>query len=235
MSLSVAPDGVDLAVVGAALSVSAEMVRLVAVTGVAAVLSMNAFESVIITITAMPAPEAADAESAVDVTFVLTSAISDTPPLEAVMELVPESCDLALASTKAATTDESFCSARVQLPSRPVSSLGWVVLPAMRLGCCVLLAVGVGDDVALRVRTDVVRDEVALVGASRGLGRRTNVDLARQCDVPRRGELGVSVDVHRRVILEIERRMAQARVAAGLVDVLAYDHHRRQRSRRRPQ
>ena len=129
VSLSVDPDGLALPVVGTALSVSAETVMLLPVTGVAAVLSTKASELVIITTTAIPAPELADDESAVDVTFVFTFEVSETSPLEEVaITLVSESCVLPVARTNAATTEESFCSAFVQLPSSPESLCGAVVL-----------------------------------------------------------------------------------------------------------
>ena len=101
--------------------------------GVDALLSMLASELVMITTTAMPAPEPAASASADDVTFVLTSETSETSPFEAAIRLVSESWVLPRARTNAATTAESFCWASVHAPRRPVSSCGAVVLLAMSL------------------------------------------------------------------------------------------------------
>src|SRR4051794_15228074 len=128
-SLSLAPPGLDFASVGAALSVSAMIFRLVPCTGVGAVLSTNASELVIITITAIPAPEPAEEESAVDVTLVFTFDVSETAPAETI-RLVPDSCVFPRASTNAATTEASFCSDFVHAPSSPLSWLGVLFEPS---------------------------------------------------------------------------------------------------------
>src|SRR4051812_1448995 len=98
------PFGLAMPVVGAELSVSADRVRLAALIGVAALLSMNASESVTNTATAMPAPSPAAEASAVELTFVVTLDVIATGPLVAI-ELVPESWVLPIASTNVAATD----------------------------------------------------------------------------------------------------------------------------------
>src|SRR5829696_2453058 len=89
-SLPVDPLGLDLPVVGPALSVSARMLRLPPLTGVAALLSTNALDSVTKTATATPPPEPAADESAFVETFVFTLDVIATAPAPAEIELVPE-------------------------------------------------------------------------------------------------------------------------------------------------
>ncbi len=101
------PFGLAFPLDGAALSVSALIVRFAAVTGVAALLSMNASESVTKTATAMPAPRPEAEESAFVETFVLTFEVSETSLPGAEMALVPESWLLAIASTNVAAADAS--------------------------------------------------------------------------------------------------------------------------------
>src|SRR5260370_26099839 len=104
VSLPVAAPGLSLAVVGAVLLGSADMVRLAEVMGVAAVLSTKASESVVSTAMAIPAPEPGPGESALDEMFVLTLEVIETLPV-AVMSPVPDSWLLALASTWATVTE----------------------------------------------------------------------------------------------------------------------------------
>jgi hypothetical protein len=82
------------------------------------------------TATAIPAPEPAAEESASEVMFVLTLEVIETSPFGVEIELVSETWLFPFARTNVATTEESFCSAAVHLPSRPSSSLGAVVLLA---------------------------------------------------------------------------------------------------------
>ena len=116
-------------VVGPALSVSARTLRLSPLTGVAALLSMNAFDSVTNTAIATPPPEPADDESAFVETFVFTFDVIATSPVPAEIELVPDSWLFASASTNVAATDESWSLTSVQSSSRP-----WCVLG--RVACC---------------------------------------------------------------------------------------------------
>ncbi len=104
--------------------VSADMVRLAEVMGVAAVLSTKASESVVSTAMAIPAPEPVPVESALDEMFVLTLEVIETLPV-AVMAPVPESWLLALASTWATVTEESLALASFQFV---VSDAGLFVL-----------------------------------------------------------------------------------------------------------
>ena len=62
----------------------------------------------------MLAPDLAAVESAVDVMFVLRLDVSETSPLEAVMELVSDSWLFASAKTCEAVTDESEALASFQ-------------------------------------------------------------------------------------------------------------------------
>src|SRR5690348_8764848 len=72
LALPSAPFGLALPLTGALLSVSALMLRLAAVIGVGSLLSTNAFDSVMKSATAMPAPSPDADESAFVVTSVLT-------------------------------------------------------------------------------------------------------------------------------------------------------------------
>ena len=91
VSFPFAPRTAAMPVVGAVLSVSAETTRLCALTGVAAVLSMNALENVVRTTIAMPAPDPASVESPFVVMFVLTLDLIFTAPVAPRIALVPES------------------------------------------------------------------------------------------------------------------------------------------------
>ena len=113
------PLGLALPVVGPELSVSARTLRLLPLTGVAALLSMYASESVMKTATAMPAPEPAAEESAFVVTLVLTLDVIATSPPVAEIQLVPDSWLLPNARTNVAATDESWSLASVHGSSRP--------------------------------------------------------------------------------------------------------------------
>ncbi len=88
--------------------VSAETVSPPALTGVAALLSMKASESVVSTATAMPAPEPASEESAVDVTLVVRLEVMATLPVPAEIEAVSESWLLAVVATWTAVTEASL-------------------------------------------------------------------------------------------------------------------------------
>ena len=123
-----APPGADVPFVGVVLSVSAEMVRLLALTGMAAVLSMKAFESVMNTPTAMPAPEPLDVASAVVVTLLFTFEEIVTLPLAAEIVLVSDSWLVAWARSVDAAIAEPFPLASSQLPE---SECGAVVLGVM--------------------------------------------------------------------------------------------------------
>ena len=114
MSLPFEPFGLDLPVVGVLSSVSADTVRLFALTGVAFVLSMNASESVTTTPTAIPAPEPAADESATVAMLLVSFEVIFTLPFVAEIELVPESWLLAVATSTVAATDESLLSATSQ-------------------------------------------------------------------------------------------------------------------------
>ena len=107
LALPSEPFGLDFPLVGAALSVSALIARLAALTGVAALLSMNASDCVTKTATAMPAPRPEAEESAFVETFVLTFEPIVTFWPAAEIALVPESWLLAIASTNVAATEAS--------------------------------------------------------------------------------------------------------------------------------
>ena len=87
------PFGLADADVGDALEVSAEISSDFASTGVAALLSTYACESVTKTATAIPAPDFPSEASASVLTFVLTRDVSEAlpPGPELLIQLVPES------------------------------------------------------------------------------------------------------------------------------------------------
>ena len=114
LSSEFAPPGLALPVVGDVLFVSAETVRLFARTGVAAVLSTNASESVTTTPTAKAAPDLLSVASASVVMFVFRLALIVTLPLAAEIVLVPESWLLAVATRTEAARAAFWPSALAQ-------------------------------------------------------------------------------------------------------------------------
>ena len=222
-SLSVAwPFGLDLAVVGSELSVSAISVRLLAVTGVDALLSMYASESVMATTTAMPAPDPAASASAFEVTFVLTLDLSNTSEFEVepAITLVSDSCVVASASTNAATTAESFCCASVQGSEKAVMRARCIGAAHDLLRRRPLLP-AVADDVAL----EVVGSGYPAVPVSAGtrVGLCSDIDRARERHLARGRDQRRAVHVHIRVVFEVERTVSETRVASVLENVLRDD------------